>query len=247
MEEVKKGKKKNKVASLLLALALILTCGVAGTIAQYQKSFGGTGTATIAKFDVDATNLKEDQTKGIDLFETVKDTKDGNDEKDVHDNMIAPGTQGSFRVDLTNKSEVNVKYQLYAKWSETSGKHSVSVDGVDTEMPLTFKLVAINGTEEATIANELSTAMNDTTGWYTIDELNQPANEGKIPSGDLAMETGKKTVYLCWQWAYTTGDADSTEYKARNKLDTAIGEAMKDSSTQLKPVVEVGVTFTQVD
>ena len=52
MEEVKKGKKKNKVASLLLALALILTCGVAGTIAQYQKSFNGNAKATVAKFNV---------------------------------------------------------------------------------------------------------------------------------------------------------------------------------------------------
>ena len=249
MEEVKKGKKKNKVASLLLALALILTCGVAGTIAQYQKSLGGTATATVAKFDVDAqykgTSISGQQ---IDLFKTILDTKNGTTEADVSGTNIAPGTMGYIPVDLSNNSEVTVNYQLYAKWStDAANKYTIQYTKSDTTtdtQPIPLKFALYTGSSAPT-ASEL-TQLVTSNKFTDISSLNMPSSGNGIAGsyGQLGHTTDKKaTVYLCWEWEFE----DATKSEDRNLLDTAIGEAMKSSSTKLNPIVEVGVKFTQED
>ena len=244
MEEVKKSKKKNKVASLLLALALILTCGVAGTIAQYQKSLGGNATATVAKFDVKAGTLQSDI---VDLFKNRQDTNAANGadnasgSENVSAQLIAPGTGGSVPVTLTNNSEVTVDYSVTAKllsggvYNDVDSSHP-TVNG--QTIPLEFALSDAQ-TIYAVQSNE----------WVKLKDL-QTSGLGTKKSGTLKVNESTTTtspgLKLYWRWAINdSGDA------TRNELDTAIGEAMADTANKSQkftdPKVEISVQFTQKD
>lgn len=249
VKEVKKTKKKNKVASLLLALALILTCGVAGTIAQYQKTLTGSSTATVAKFNVSAGDLTN--TQKFKLFETVVDTKDAKKDDEVADKKIAPGTEGYFKVTLTNDSEVDVDYQVYANWStDSANKYKVSYTDsnkqqiTDKEIPLEFALVTTTNTTPS--YSELNAA-----SWKNISELNLPTSTS-TPSAANSTGTLKKDgdaddtkdVFICWRWVFEGKDASTAaDNQERIDLDTAVGE----QADQLNPMVDVGVKFTQKD
>jgi len=109
--------KKNRtmrVATLLLALTLITSCFVGGTFAKYTSSATATSTATVAKWDikVNNTDITQNDSVTINLFDTINDTGNTDDETDVVDNKIAPGTSGSFALEVTNASEVNAVYSL---------------------------------------------------------------------------------------------------------------------------------------
>ena len=264
-KEVKKNKKKNKVASLLLALALILTCGVAGTIAQYQKSFTGNDTATVANFNVSATTDGTTKAK-FNVFDTVLDEKGGAETavaettKGSGKLKIAPGTSGQYKVILKNDSDVSVDYALTVKLAK---------GGILNE----YKS-ATYGTDGSTITNKkiplqfaLSTATDITTvpsgDWKDLDNLASLTNV----SGSLTYQSGTtspKTVYVYWRWAYDTSTVSTSD----TRLDTAIGEIMQyvdgagvatapssvktddnslltENSTFTQPEMEVGVTFTQ--
>ena len=220
MEEVKKTKKKNKVASLLLALALILTCGVAGTIAQYQRSLGGTGTAEIAKFSVNATNLSDSQSSKISLFDHVSDTAssqvDGQ-EKDVAQGTngklkIAPGTQGYFETALTNNSDVTVTYDLNVDLTSGTGVYS---DTSNTD--LNGKVIPL----EFAYTDSEPTQQSDFTGLsWTKLTAGSTSLISKKDTLKMNNQDGEKNIYICWRWAFGTDGADD----ATNKLDTAIGE-----------------------
>ena len=258
-KKLKKSKNKNKVASLLLALALILTCGVAGTIAQYQKSFGGTSTANVAKFQVSASNLKDatasDQT--IDLFKTVKDTAGSGaltDDDDVQ-NGIAPGTQGYFETELKNTSDVNVYYELDVTLSKNTGIYNDSTSGLSAELqainnkyiPLQFAIAYT----EPTQVSDLDTLFKDSSKVIDLSAQTPNGKDLTLSSEaktELPMDTTSqknvKKVYICWRWAFE----DSTKSDARNLLDTAIGESIANNDKKFtKPEVKVSVTFTQKD
>lgn len=129
--------KKNRtlrVSALLLALTLITTCFVGGTFAKYTSSTTGDDTATVAKwsFKVNDTEFATTTAKTLtfNLFDTINDTNNTADETDVADNLIAPGTAGSFALVVKNDSEVNAKYTV--ELTETNAKDvplQYSVDG----------------------------------------------------------------------------------------------------------------------
>ena len=107
--------KKNRsmrLAVVLLALTLITTCFVSGTFAKYTSSTAVSGSATVAQWDIEINGLDiTTATQTFDLFATIKDS-DGNTEDEVATDLIAPGTSGSFTLEIENKSEVDAKYTL---------------------------------------------------------------------------------------------------------------------------------------
>ena len=258
MEEVKKSKKKNKVASLLLALALILTCGVAGTIAQYQKSFNGNATATVAKFNV--TDNNSVQTNVANLFQTVIDTEAGVNsdyaESDVASGTIAPGTAGFVKLEVQNDSEVSIDYTFTLDKVYASGKaageagngwevnytNKAGVKNTLGEIPLKFALY--KGTED--LAN-VSTAKQGKeiagiTDWKDLSALSASDLKGSITVNDIKTGTKSKNVYLVWQWAFGADGVDDDT----NRLDTAIGEDMAGTKT-INPQLKVTLKATQAD
>ena len=107
---MKNGSKKKKLVIVLLLLVVASGCYfVSGTYAKYTRALGGSDTATVAKFSVDASNLNKEQNATISLFDSVKEADTTSSEENVLEGKIAPGTGGSFTTTLTNKSEVDVK------------------------------------------------------------------------------------------------------------------------------------------
>ena len=108
-----KKSKTMRAASFLLVLTLMTSCFVGSTFAKYTSTASGTATATVAKWSIKVgdTDIVATDTVTFDLFATVNDT-DGSDEGDVLDGKVAPGTQGSFTIELKNESEVTANYVI---------------------------------------------------------------------------------------------------------------------------------------
>ena len=113
--------KKNimmRIASFLLVAVIVTSCAVSGTFAKYVSEVSGTATASVAQWKFTSgeseKNLAVTKTFTFALFDTIKDTVDEgtNVESDVAEDKIAPGTQGSFEIQLTNASEVNATYGI---------------------------------------------------------------------------------------------------------------------------------------
>ena len=112
--------KKNtmmRLAAVLLVVTLLTTCAISGTFAKYVSETSATSSARVAEWDIQL-NGKNIAAKEFtfDLFETIIDTKTGEEETDVAtaptENIIAPGTKGEFKITLKNDSEVNATYDI---------------------------------------------------------------------------------------------------------------------------------------
>lgn len=106
-----------RIGSIMCAVALVLTGSICGTMAKYTSSSTRSDVGTVAKWEVtvendDITDTTADSWS-FDLFATaVKDTDGTSTEADVASNKIAPGTSGSFTVDIKNESEVDATYTV---------------------------------------------------------------------------------------------------------------------------------------
>ncbi|MBQ2994722.1 MAG: hypothetical protein IJB37_07320 [Peptococcaceae bacterium] len=125
-----KKSKTMRAASFLLVLTLMTSCFVGSTFAKYTSTASGTATATVAKWSIKVgdTDIVATDTVTFDLFATVNDT-DGSDEGDVLDGKVAPGTQGSFTIELKNESEVTANYVIAFDETLNNIPIEFSVDG----------------------------------------------------------------------------------------------------------------------
>lgn len=108
--------KKNKMLFLGLITVFVAVLSlslVSGTYAKYTSTATGSDTATVAQWAwvVEGANVPATNTFTFDLFNTIKDT-DGSAETDVVAGKVAPGTTGSFELDVTNNSEVTGKLSV---------------------------------------------------------------------------------------------------------------------------------------
>lgn len=125
--------KKMSIFAMLLAAVVVTSYSVSGTYAKYTSTFTGADTARVAKWaftvnDTDMTTANNQFT--FDLFATVIDAnvKEGTDAEAI----IAPGTQGSFKIGLANASDVNAKYSIdytVAKTDDIPVQFTTTVDG----------------------------------------------------------------------------------------------------------------------
>ena len=96
--------KKSFMIIVLLLLVGLTTGYVASTYAKYTGEVTGSGTATVAKWAFETDNAT--QTIEIELDPTV-------DASTLVDGKIAPGTSGSFNIELVNtNSEVGVDFTI---------------------------------------------------------------------------------------------------------------------------------------
>ena len=123
----------------VLAVTMMFTmCFVGGTFAKYTSSGTGTDTATVAKwsFKVGETDIATTDTFTFDLFKTIKDSdgiKNETEMNPVDGSIIAPGTQGSFDLVLTNASQVTAQYAIdYTVTNNNDIPVKFSVDGGTT-------------------------------------------------------------------------------------------------------------------
>ena len=148
-------KKKNynsiKIFAILLLLVMLVLMLIVGTYAKYTTEVKGNDSAVVAKWAWqinDADVSKSDTEFSFNLFDTINDTSDGNNETDVKSTKIAPGTKGKFEIKVENLSEVNANYNLTLK--ETKGqdvsnaKIEYSIIGTDEATDWTTDLNTFN-------------------------------------------------------------------------------------------------------
>lgn len=198
----------NKKITVLggLLMAVVMTAySVSGTYAKYTSTFTGSDSARVAKWafkigDIADTSAEDAGTTfTFDLFKTINDT-DGTAETDVAakngtDQIIAPGTQGSFSMKLQNLSEVTAMYGVKYDVTNTAN------------IPVQF--CTVTDTVDCT---------NDADWKATIDEVVADKTNTK-----LEMNSGAEAeVSIKWRWAFERG-ADDTEKNAADVVDTALG------------------------
>lgn len=150
-------KKKLSILAVLVLAITVTAYSVSGTYAKYTSNAAGTSTARVAKwaFTVNSANITKTNTFTFDLFKTVKDS-DGAAETDVKvgadENIIAPGTSGSFKIALANASEVNAKYSI--AYTVTN----------DANIPVEFSVNGTDWTKDLTTLNVTDAAINMTSG-----------------------------------------------------------------------------------
>lgn len=127
-----------RLVAVLAVVMMFTMCFVGGTFAKYTSSGTGTDTATVAKwsFKVGETDIATTDTFTFDLFKTIKDSDGINNETEmnpVDGSIIAPGTQGSFDLVLTNASQVTAQYAIdYTVTNNNDIPVKFSVDGGTT-------------------------------------------------------------------------------------------------------------------
>lgn len=134
-------KRSSMMVRLVAVLAVVMMftmCFVGGTFAKYTSSGTGTDSATVAKWDirVNGSEIATSDTFTFDLFQTITDsdlTSAENDIAPADGSIIAPGTQGSFDLVLTNASQVTAQYAIdYTVTNNNDIPVKFSVDGGTT-------------------------------------------------------------------------------------------------------------------
>lgn len=157
----KKNTNLSKTVGLLLVLTLLALIAISGTYAKYTTSVSGNATAVIAKWDIKFTNDTKTIANNfdIDLAKTMTSS-------DKTNTFIQPGSQGSFKVKVTNDSDVPA--MVVATVSDNSntifqnGQFTLTVEGNTAAEGVE---IAPNGSKEVTITwkwNYEATADKDT-------------------------------------------------------------------------------------
>lgn len=196
--------KKNltfKLGLFCAALVLVSTCFITNAWARYTKTVTATDSANVAKFDV---TFNENETTienntAINIFGTKLTNiiaNESNENKVDTNKIIAPGSYGSFTINVSNKSQVKVELLL-------SGTISLSktLDGItDDNLPIKFYL----GSEPT-----------DDSQYVKMSEIKLPDNTTlDATNGSTANE---KNITIYWKWI-----ADET---TTNEIDTKLGLA----------------------
>lgn len=173
-------KRSSMMVRLVAALAVTMMftmCFVGGTFAKYTSSGTGTDSTTVAKwsFKVGATDIAASNEFTFDLFKIIKDSNGTDDETDMSPDdgtIIAPGTQGSFDLVLTNASQVTAQYAIdYTVTNTGNIPVQFSVDGgahwtndlADVAASDSTKLAANSGTTTITVQWKWAFDGDDTT------------------------------------------------------------------------------------
>ena len=148
-------KKKNynsiKIFAILLLLVMLVLMLIVGTYAKYTTEIEGSDSSVVAKWawQINDTDVSKSDTEfSFNLFDTIKDTSDGNNETDVKSTKIAPGTKGSFEIKVENLSEVNANYNLTLKENKgqdvSNAKIEYSIIGTDEATDWTTDINTFN-------------------------------------------------------------------------------------------------------
>lgn len=161
-----------RLSALALALTLITSCLMGGTLAKYTSEAKGTGKATAAKWSFKVNN-GETTFDAIDLGATGN--RDSYTAATVKDGVIAPGTSGKFDIVIDGSgSEVGIDYAI---------KLTKATSSADLPSGLVFSTEEITGSNSGT----------------AISNIPEEKLKGTINYSATA-DAMKKTVTIYWKW-----------------------------------------------
>ncbi len=164
-----KSNKMMRIASVLLVAVILSTCAISGTFAKYTSTATGSDTASVAKWDikVEGTQIAVSPaaTVSFDVFNTLKEADGTTAEANVSatdGSLIAPGTGGSFELNVVNNSEVSAEYKVTYTQTNNSNipveftltpndANSWKSDIADLSMSDFAAIAMTNGTADITI------------------------------------------------------------------------------------------------
>ena len=175
--------KKNRMmrlASILLVCVLLSTSVISGTFAKYtSEATLAADTARVAKWEIQLNGESINEEFTFDLFETINDTGNTAAETDVAttEKIIAPGTAGSFDIELLNKSEVTAQYAIDYTVTNTN---SIPVKfSVDNGTNWTTDLADVAASDSTKLAMGATEATKVTVLWkwdYSVDATQDAAD-----------------------------------------------------------------------
>ncbi len=193
--------KKNltfKLGLFCVALVLVSTCFITNAWARYTSTVTATDTARVAKFDVTFKNgtTKIENNAQINIFDTsLKNIKQDENEKNVNtEKLVAPGSNGSFQIVVTNKSEVSVKITIGGELVDASG-NKLSGDATPIKFCVKADGSSLSDSDTFTDLNQI--------GSFDIDVNNTDNTD--------------KTYTVYWKWV-TTDDASDTKFGTAENL-----------------------------
>ncbi len=186
--------KKNKVLLLgiiTVFVAIFSLTLVSGTWAKYTSSVQASDEARVAKWawavngdDVVAGTAQKDLV--FDLFNTIYDSEgqtENDVKKDENTTIIAPGTSGSFVVEIENLSEVTGQYAIEFTVKQTSADGNEEIVTIPLEYSVNdgtwaSTLSAISASDATKLAASASATV--TVQWRWAFEGNDDANDTKL-------------------------------------------------------------------
>ena len=217
---------KNKtlrLALLVLLLAVVTMSVISGTLAKYVESVTGTDTARVAKFEYTLSGMTGDgDTKTLKLFDTVSDTGILNNLAGDGKKLVAPGSEGSIDVVLTNTSEVKISAGFTLTETNTN------------KIPIVYKYN--NAYYSSVIPANTEVTLHDggTTATVTGD---LSALAAAVGNATPVNQNATSTISLGWAWAFTGDGTTQTD-----SSDTTLGKAGS-ATVELKVKCDV----TQLD
>ncbi len=201
---------KNKtlrLALLVLLLAVVTMSVISGTLAKYVESVTGTDSARVAKFAYTLEGMDgTGDTRTLNLFDTTNDTGILANLTDDNKKLVAPGSEGSIDVILTNKSEVKISAGFTLTETNTSS------------IPIVYKY---NDKYYSSVlpANSQVTLHDGTTDKVTVTgDLDALATA--VGEAEGLAQNATSTISLGWAWAFT-GDGTTQS----DTTDTTLGKA----------------------
>lgn len=163
-----------RLGAVALSLTLITTCLMGGTLAKYTSTVEGNATAVTAKWGFEVNGQAETIENSISLANTAY--------KGVAENKIAPGTEGSFELNLDGSgSEVGIEYIITLE-----DANSDKTDGTNIPDGMVFSTKKIEGGNTGFSLTALATEEDN-------------GLSGKIPYSTTASDM-KETVTVYWKW-----------------------------------------------
>lgn len=130
-----------RLSALALALTLITTCLMGGTLAKYTSTVKGSGKATVAKWKVSIKANGNEQTADFNF--DLEDT--GTNKSNVKTGVVAPGSTGSIPIEIDAQGS-----EVAAKLTYTIDKSSIG------DVPIKFYSDANYSTEITWTDNKYS-------------------------------------------------------------------------------------------
>lgn len=214
--------KKNatlRIAVVLLAVTLLSTGLLGGTLAKYVTAGTTYDTARVAKWGVTITADSTDE-----LFKTTYATTDTSYTGDLTvsatTEVLAPGTSGKA-VGFTIAGTPEVASRLSFTVNETDSKLTGWTDGTDPYEPVKWTLT-VGGVKK--VEGGTFTALIAGLKAQTADFA---------PNTDLASGLSYE---ISWEWPFSTSEANDAK-------DTYLG----DLATAPTVTLDFGITITQID
>ena len=145
--------KKNRMmrlASILLVCVLLSTSVISGTFAKYTSDVTVTDTAKVAKWDIKLDGGPFTKATTFDFMETWTNSVNTGGQS-VKANLLAPGTNGSFTLDVTNNSEVDARFKVNFDFSKLAALPLTYTYKVGSNVYTQGEFVAIKMGDTATI------------------------------------------------------------------------------------------------